>query len=663
MKNTMYRKLTVIVLAILAGALLASLALAAAPPPPPPGWTPPEVRCPFGKAPTLDGVAAQGEWDDALVVRQAADPWPHDTMAQQLNVTYDPKDLACSVRMKHDGKRLYVLCEVADDLLYNLDTEEWAPPPEPPKKGRKPKPPRQKPYWKSPPGEEDWGWWGDCFEIGICANLNGDYAGFPVTGPSDPNKPGECWKVQGNVSYGRVMGGEALRPWTDKGAMQCAMKRRGNGYVQEWAIAFDPCLAVGDGRPYQPGQSPAMGLQFLIIDADTPGAAAGSLNKLIHHQGVWPYCGKGPKKGRVNWARLRLLPQGMAVSAQTSAKAPEGGASDPAATQPAWKTEPRRILPDRSQGLAGLVGPFLWGRAADLGAEVRFSDESGAPKADGNYLWLYQFKRGGRTNPETLQLHERNNLTSRHPSIAYEFQPCRVVTNTTQGYQVMKLMVGYVGQDHVFQHGDNTDLVHLADTPRVCVFVPIRRKSDERSFDQDQYVIDEKHDQAPFGVFELAAGETMASGPNYREVAQRRVLLDLRPTLAKLGPISPGIQKPRFRFTIEGGGKWTLKIEPDGREGLKGGSDKDGWDLTFTESSPGARPYTVDLDPAGSTWALSVFNPGGMEESSEIVVGLAPFDRASGRPVPWPSREERVRTAKVDQLEKAATRPYERRRS
>ena len=325
-------------------------------------------------------------------------------------------------------------------------------------------------------------------------------------------------------------------------------------------------------------------------------------------------------------------------------------------TQPAWMTEPRRILPDRSQGLAGLVGPFLWGRAADLGAEVRFCDEIGLPKADGDCLWLYQFKRGGRRNPQTLQLHERNNLTSRDPAVAYEFQPCGVVTNTTQAYQVMKLIVGYVGRDHVFQHGDNTDLIHLANTPRVCVFVPIRRKSDARSYDADQYVIDEKHDQVPFGVFELAAGETMASGPNYREVAQKRVLLDLRPTLAKLGPVSPGVHKPRFRFTIEGKGKWTLKFEPDGREGLKGGTNKDGWDLAFTESSPGARPYTVDLDPNSSKWALSIFNPGGMEESSEIILGLTPFDRASGRPAPWPRRDDRVRTGKVEQLEKASRR-------
>ena len=261
----------------------------------------------MGKAPALDGVAAPGEWDDALVLRRANDPWPHDTMSQRTNVTYDAADLGCAVRMKHDGSHLYVLCEISDDLLYNLDTDEWAPAPGEPRKGRTPEPPRQKPYWKSPEGKEDWGYWGDCFEIGICANTNGGYRSFPVTGPADTNRFAECWKVQGNISYGRIMAGSLLQKWVDDGAMKCAMKHEAKkGYVLEWSIAFNPCFAVGDGQYYEPGKSPAMGMQLFLLDADTPESAAASLNKLIHHQGVWPYCGTGSKKSRVNWARLVL---------------------------------------------------------------------------------------------------------------------------------------------------------------------------------------------------------------------------------------------------------------------------------------------------------------------------------------------------------------------
>ena len=202
----MNSRLTALLLVVLT-ATAANAAVTTTASSPPPGWTPPEIRCPFGKAPALDGVVARGEWDDALVVRRAADPWPHDTMVQKLDVTYDAADLGCAVRMKHDGSRLYILCEITDDLLYNLDTEEWVP------DKFKDWP---KPYWKSPAGQEDWGYWGDCFEVGLCANMKGDYKSFPVTGPADPKKPAECWKVQGNISYGRVMGGPALQDWVER---------------------------------------------------------------------------------------------------------------------------------------------------------------------------------------------------------------------------------------------------------------------------------------------------------------------------------------------------------------------------------------------------------------------------------------------------------------
>jgi hypothetical protein len=355
--------------------------------------------------------------------------------------------------------------------------------------------------------------------------------------------------------------------------------------------------------------------------------------------------------------RRWILGPAVFLCVATIARAEDGPvpSADPQAQGtdlPDSMTEPRQILPDRSQGLAGLVGPFLWGRSADLGAEVRFCDPNGVPDAQGDFLWLYQFKRSGRKNPECIQLHERNNLTSIHPGIAYEFQPSRVILNTPQK-TVLKLMVGYVAKDFRFVHGDNADMVHVAGTARVCAFVPIARTAETNPYDQGHYVVDTSHDQPTVGVFELAPGETIASGPIYGAIAKKRILLDLRETLGGKAPNCPIDRKPMFRFTLEGRGKWTLKIKPDGRNGLKGGARENDWDLVFTESSPGARPYTVNLEPAGSTWAMSVFSPGGVEESSELVVGLKPFDRATGQPVPWPKRDERVRTMPVDQIEKA----------
>jgi hypothetical protein len=323
----------------------------------------------------------------------------------------------------------------------------------------------------------------------------------------------------------------------------------------------------------------------------------------------------------------------------------------------------RERLPNLSQGQVGLVGPFLWGRAADLGAEARFCDEYGRADAKGEFLWLYQFKRAGRTNPPVVPLHERNNLTCLDPALAFSVQPWHVIINAphnpaTHTTTCLKLMVGYVAKDHRFQHGDNTDLVHLADTARVCLFVPIIRKKASPirhgvSYDQNDYEIDKGHDQPAFGVFELNRKETIASGPLYAKLAPQRILLDLRPWLEKQPDLAKVMEnRSMYRFVIQEGGKWTLQIKPDGRDGLKGGTRAGDWDLTFTESSPGAKPYTVDVSPASTTWALSIFNPGGPEESSEITVRLAPFDRRTGQEAAWPDRSRHIRTIGLGDLDR-----------
>lgn len=310
----------------------------------------------------------------------------------------------------------------------------------------------------------------------------------------------------------------------------------------------------------------------------------------------------------------------------------------------------RRILPDFSEGTCGLLGPFAWGRSCDIGAEARFCDEYGQTQPAGDFLWLYQVKRPARSNPPAQPMHERNNLVNRDPHIAYTVQPWRVTLNTPQPHQVMKLMFGYVDARFHFQHGDNADLIHLADTPRVVAFIPIRRSGDSRAGDQTDYILDTTHDQAPIGVFELAAKETMASGPMYRQVAIDRVLYDLRPFFKSHSLIHPGIMRPMFQFSIGDQGTWALRVELDGRDGLAGGEDPVGWDHIFTQASPGARPSTVGLTPANSAWSLSIFNPGGAPESSDVLIRLLPFDRKTGLSAPWTDRSMRLPTCPVQTL-------------
>lgn len=258
----------------------------------------PEIRCPLADAPLCDGRVGADEWSDALLVRDFEDPWAYDAMADQVRPEYPPDDLACRIRVKHDGERFYMLCEVRDDVLYNVDTDQWAP-----TDGGD----RTPPYWHSPGDAEDWGWWGDCVELAVCANMSGDYEQFPYTGPVDPARAGECWKVQGNASYGKLMVGDVLEAWAESGAMQCAVRRTDDGYVTEWSVAFDPCFATGEGAFYRPGESAPMGLQLIVLDVDRRQDGEGHWSN-IHHQAVWSYRDAGGKKQRGNWGRLILLP-------------------------------------------------------------------------------------------------------------------------------------------------------------------------------------------------------------------------------------------------------------------------------------------------------------------------------------------------------------------
>jgi hypothetical protein len=129
------------------------------------------------------------------------------------------------------------------------------------------------------------------------------------------------------------------------------------------------------------------------------------------------------------------------------------------------------------------------------------------------------------------------------------------------------------------------------------------------------------------------------------------VLFNLAPYFRGENELKPGITKPIFQFDIDGNGGWRVRIERDGRDGLAGGDVDGDYDLSFTHESEGARPYTVDVTRENSAWSLSFFNPGGKPmETSEILVKLAPYDRDSGKPTPWPDRGVRIRNLKVDEL-------------
>ena len=65
-------------------------------------------------------------------------------------------------------------------------------------------------------------------------------------------------------------------------------------------------------------------------------------------------------------------------------------------------------------------------------------------------------------------------------------------------------------------------------------------------------------------------------------------------------------------------------------------------------SPPGIDP----LDPANSRWALTVYTPNGSPiDASEILLGLNPYDRATGKTAAWTDRRVRVLDAPVHSIE------------
>ncbi len=328
-----------------------------------------------------------------------------------------------------------------------------------------------------------------------------------------------------------------------------------------------------------------------------------------------------------------------------------------ACTPAAADTEPdpaiRRLLPDYSEGLMGKFGPFIWTRALDIGGDVRWSDEYGRPDSDGEFIWLYQFMRYRRARPETPLVHERHNLVSLHEDIAYSLQPWRLHLNCREPHN-FKFVVGYTHEDTTFEHGDNTDLAHIATGDRVALFLPIRHDTWEDSRpadDQSEYYINpERSAQGPC-IIEFKAGEIIKYEWFHTRPLHHRVLLDLTDELG--GPENglPLVQKSIYRFELgEEKGEWRLLVKLDGRDGEP--ESEDDWDMIFTHESPGASPHTVDITPENSVWAMSTFSPGGMpEDTSEAVIKLLPFDRDSGERVDFPSERRRVRTFAVDKLD------------
>jgi hypothetical protein len=306
----------------------------------------------------------------------------------------------------------------------------------------------------------------------------------------------------------------------------------------------------------------------------------------------------------------------------------------------------RAKLPDFSHGTTGILGPFIWGRAADLGEDARFADAQGVPRAEGEFLWTHQYMRLPRPGSYPHMVHARNNFISRDPAIGYAVQPAHFVLNTP-GTHNAKIIFGYMERGAVFQNGDNADLAHLARAGRVCVFIPVRHAGNIADpLDQANYFISPLYQAQSICVIEFKPGE-MIQYEWFRDPhnLHPRILFDLAPYFTGEHRNLPGLMKPVFRFDVDGKGGWTLRIRRDTRPG------RDDTEQVFTHESPGAKPYTVNVTADNAVWALSTFSPGGSPaDTSQVLLGLQPYDRSSGAPTPWPDRSARVRETRIEDL-------------
>jgi solute:Na+ symporter, SSS family len=238
------------------------------------GEFPRELSAYPGSTPRLDGVISPGEWDDATAFTNAG--W-----IPQFSPTTDPKDLSLKGYVKHDGKRLYFAFDVTDDILYGIDTPRWLPDENP------------RAHELSRAG---FPWFGD--EMELLINATNHWAGNENSAGN-----GSSWQMvcnltksrKGGAGTGGVLEGEprsaesawnTYRKWILSGAQEAIAKPKtgGHGYIIEWAVNFDPCLAVAPGVFYSTSMGDRrMGLNIALGDLDEKERGTGNFG-FFHHE-------------------------------------------------------------------------------------------------------------------------------------------------------------------------------------------------------------------------------------------------------------------------------------------------------------------------------------------------------------------------------------------
>jgi len=279
------------------------------------------------------------------------------------------------------------------------------------------------------------------------------------------------------------------------------------------------------------------------------------------------------------------------------------------------------------------------------------ADPESTPTVDllGDVRYARAVKDVGSVTPEDEHPHrlhfdfpeapglERVNLTVPDTKVALSLQPNELKLHTVGAHNA-KLMIGYMGEGWQFSHDDNNDLAHWAGRDRVVLFVPIRHAYKADPENQANYFIS-PHGGQTISVVQFKAGD-LIKYEWYGKPLHANVLFDLSPYCAYEQDLKPVVNQPIFRFDVYPEGGWRVQIERDGRDGLAGGPNPDGFDHVFTHESENAKPYTVDLDWPNAC-SVTVYTPSADHLKATMDITLTPYDRATGKAVegfewlPW----------------------------
>lgn len=256
-----------------------------------------------GSVPVVDGIIADGEYDDATVI-DGVDNWNDQFMAVQ-----DSNDLSLKCWVKHDGNNLYFAFDINDDVLYGIDTPRWVPDENPEKVHD---------FTKA-----SFPWFGDGVELLV----NASYTWSNEVGTFN-HGDARSWQVVcnhtksllGGIGKGGLIQGEQRdnpkawenhEKWIRSGDMKAVttVKPDKSGYIVEWMIS-PKCLQVDKDKEifWSPDIGIAkMGLNIGIQDLDNRETAPDNWGR-FHHEAWWA----GEKDYRTEprqWGTMYIHPE------------------------------------------------------------------------------------------------------------------------------------------------------------------------------------------------------------------------------------------------------------------------------------------------------------------------------------------------------------------